>query len=70
MSQYGHHEKSTIMFTHQKRKIAILFLKKKPSTTQHGPPYNVNDMEFYCNFSIEYNLIHIVKPKFTRKNEI
>ena len=27
-------------------------------------------MEFYCNFLIEYSLIDIVKPKFTRRNEM
>ena len=61
--------KSTILFTHQKRKINN-FLLKKPSATKHSPPSNVYCMEFYRNFLIEYSLIGIVKPKFTRRKEI
>ena len=46
------------------------FSSKKPSATKHCPPSNVYTMEFYCNFLLEYSLMGIVKPKFTRRNEI
>ena len=45
-------------------------LLKKPSATKHGPPSNVYYIEFYRNFLFQYNFIGIVKPKFTRRNEI
>ena len=38
--------------------------------TKHSPPSYVNEMEFYRNFLFEYSLMGIVKPKFTRRNEI
>ena len=46
------------------------FFSKKPSATKHSPPSNVYYMEFYRNFLFQYSLIGIVKPKFTRRNEI
>ena len=46
------------------------FSSRKPSATKDSPPSNVNYMEFYCNFLFEYSLMGIVKPKFTRRNEI
>ena len=56
---------STILFTHQKRKI-----NKKTSAIKHSPSSIVYNMEFYHNFLINYSLISIVKHKFTRRNEI
>ena len=46
------------------------FSSKKPSSTKHSPLSNVYYTELYCNFLFEYRLMGIVKPKFTRKNEI
>ena len=51
--------KSTMLFTHQKRKIYNFPLK--PSATKHSPPSSVYYMEFYRNFLIEYSLSGIVK---------
>ena len=44
--------------------------KKKPSATKHNPPSNVYYIVFYRNFLFQYSLVGIVKPKFTRRNEI
>ena len=44
--------------------------KKKPSATKHSPLSNVYYMEIYRNFLFEYILMGILKPKFTRRNEI
>ena len=52
-----------------KRKI-INFPLKKASATKHSPLSNVYYMEIYRNFLFEYSLMGILKPKFTRKNEI
>ena len=41
---------------------------KKPSATKHSTPSNVYYMDFYRKFVIEYSLIGIVKPLFTRGN--
>ena len=46
------------------------FSSKIPFATKHSTPSNVYNMEFYRNFLFEYSLIGIVKPKFTRRNEI
>ena len=46
------------------------FSSKKPSATKHCPPSNVYYIVFYRNFLFQYSLIGIVKPKFTRRNEI
>ena len=46
------------------------FSSKKPSDTKHSPPSNVYYIVFCRNFLFQYSLIGIVKPKFTRKNEI
>ena len=46
------------------------FSSKKPSATKHSPLSNVYYMEIYRNFLFEYSLMGIVKPKFTRRNEI
>ena len=46
------------------------FSSKKRSATKHIRPSNVYYIEFYRNFLFQYNLIGIVKPKFTRRNEI
>ena len=46
------------------------FSSKKHSATKHSPPSNVYYIEFYRNFLFQYNFIRIVKPKFTRRNEI
>ena len=46
------------------------FSFKNPSATKHSPPSNVYYIEFYRNFLFQYNLIGIVKPTFTRRNEI
>ena len=46
------------------------FSSKKPSATKHSPLSNVYYMECYHNFLFEYSLMGIVKPKFTRRNEI
>ena len=46
------------------------FSSKKPSATKHSPPSNVYYVVFCRNFLFQYSLIRIVKPKFTRKNEI
>ena len=43
------------------------FSSKKLSTTKHSPPSNVYYMEFYHNFLLEYSLIGIVRPKYTRR---
>ena len=43
---------------------------KKPSATKHSPLSNVYYMEIYRNFLFEYILMGILKPKFTRRNEI
>ena len=59
-----------LLFTYQKRKIMNFLLKKKTSATKHIPPSNVYYIEFYRNFLFQYSLIGIVKPKFTRRNEI
>ena len=56
-------------FLHIKEKN-YKFSSKKPSATKHSPPSNVYYMEFYRIFLFEYSLIGIVKPKFTRRNEI
>ena len=37
---------------------------------KNSPSSNVYYMEFYRNFLIEYSLIGIVKPKFTKRYEI
>ena len=49
--------------------FTIFFFKKTPSITKHTPPFNFYFyyMEFYRVFLIQYNLIGIVKPKFTRR---
>ena len=46
------------------------FSSKKPSATKHSPLSTVYYMAFYRNFLFEYSLSGIVKPKFTRRNEI
>ena len=46
------------------------FSSKKPSATKHSPLSNVSYMEIYRNFLFEYSLMGIIKPKFTRRNEI
>ena len=46
------------------------FSSKKPSATKHSPLSNVYYMEIYRNFLFEYSLMGILKPKFTRRNEI
>ena len=46
------------------------FLLKTPSATKHSPPSTVYYILFYRNFLFQYSLIGIVKPKFTRRNEI
>ena len=46
------------------------FYAKKPSATQRSPQSNVYYMEFYFTIFIEYSLIGIVKPQFTKRNEI
>ena len=46
------------------------FSSKKTFCYKNSPPPNVYYMEFYRNFLFEYSLIGIVKPKFTRRNEI
>ena len=46
------------------------FLLKNPSATKHSPPSNAYYMEFYRNFLFQFSLTGIVKPKFTRRNEI
>ena len=46
------------------------FSFNKPSSTKHSPPSNVYYLEFYHSFLIECSLIGIIKPKFTRRNEI
>ena len=52
-------------YLHIKREILIFFLKKTL------PPQNiVHHIEYYSNLLIEYSLIRIVKPKFSRGNEI
>ena len=48
----------------------LQFSSKKPSATKQSPPSNVYYMEFHRNVLIKYSLIGIVKPKFTRRNEI
>ena len=53
-----------------KRKKLSIFFIKNPSATKQSPPSYVYYMEFYRNFLFEYSLIGIVKPKFTRRNEI
>ena len=62
-------QNSSLCSLHQKRKINN-FLLKKPSATKHSPPSNLYCMAFYRNFLIEYSLIGIMKPKFTRRKEI
>ena len=61
--------KWTILFTYENGRI-INFLLKKPSATKHSPLSNVYYMEIYRNFLFEYSLMGILKPKFTRRNEI
>ena len=46
------------------------FSSKNPSATKHSPPSNVYYIVFYRNFLFQNSLIGIVKPKFTRRNEI
>ena len=46
------------------------FSFKNSSATKHSPQCNAYYMEFYRNFLFEYSSIDIVKPKFTRRNEI
>ena len=46
------------------------FSSKKLSATKHSPPSNIYYMAFYSNFLFEYSLIGIVKPKFTKRNEM
>ena len=46
------------------------FSSKKPSATKHSPPSNVYYIVFCHNCLFQYSLIGIVKPKFTRRNEI
>ena len=46
------------------------FSSKKTSATKHSPPSNVYYIELYRNFLFQYSWIGIVKPKFTRRNEI
>ena len=65
---------------HQKRNINKSSIN--PSATKHSPPSNVyyihviyyivlyHIMEFYHNLLFEYGLTGIIKPKFTRGNEI
>ena len=52
---------SSILFTHQTRKIDIFFLRK-PSATKHSHPSNVYYMEFYLKIFIENSLFGIVNP--------
>ena len=53
-----------------KRKKLSIFFIKNPSATKQSPPSYVYYMEFYRNFLFEYSLIGIVKPKFTKRNEM
>ena len=46
------------------------FSSRKPSATKHSPLYNVYYMEIYRNFLFEYSSMGILKPKFSRRNEI
>ena len=46
------------------------FSSKNPSATKHSPPCYVYYIEFHRNFLFEYSLMGILKPKFTRRNEI
>ena len=46
------------------------FSSKNPSATKHSPPSYVYYIEFHRNFLFEYSLIGIVKPKFTRRNDL
>ena len=49
-------------------KLSIFFFKK--NLPKHSPLSNVYYMEIYRNFLFEYSLMGILKPKFTRRNEI
>ena len=61
--------KSTMLFTHQKRKINNFFSKYLPP--QNIVPYLMFIIWNLSHFlKIEYSLIGIIKPKFTRGNEI
>ena len=51
-------------------RLSIFFSKKKPSATKHSALSNVYYMEIYRNFLFEYNLMGILKPLFTRRNEL
>ena len=46
------------------------FSSQKNLLQQNSPPSKVHDMEFYRNCLIEYSLVGIVKPKFTRRNDV
>ena len=45
-------------------------LLKQPSAPKQSTPSNIYYIECYRNFLFQYSLIDIVKPKFTRRNEI
>ena len=59
---------NNIVYTSKQKHYQFSF--KNPSATKNSPQSNVYYMEFYRNFLFEYNLIGIVKPKFTRRNEM
>ena len=61
-------QKNNTVYTSKEKNYE--FSSKKPSATKHSPPSNVYYIEFHRNFLFQYNLIVIVKPKFTRRNEI
>ena len=67
--QMGIQMNNTVSHQYGKEKI-INFPFKKPSATKHSPLSNVYYMEIYRNFSFEYSLMGILKPKCTRRNEI
>ena len=46
------------------------FSSKKPSATKHSPLSNVYTWKFIAIFLFEYSIMDILKPKFTRRNEI
>ena len=58
--------KNTVYTSKEKNK----FSSKKPSAKKHSSPSNVYYMAFYRNFLFQYILIGILKPKFTRRNEM
>ena len=55
----------------KKEKLSIFVYKKKtPPATKHSLLSNDYNIKFYRNLLTEYSLIGIVKPKFSRGNEI